>query len=104
MCLTKDLAIVKIEIISKPHTHTHLWNFLLLLSPWLSQPRAHSNLFRVGKKVRNVYRLIHSVRKAGGYVYRQENVFTVCTLNVCISVRRQSGENGISERKSNIVL
>lgn len=37
-------------------------------------------------------------------VYLQENVFTVCTVNVCIRVRQQSDENWMGERKSNIVL
>ncbi len=33
-------------------------------------------------------------------VYLRENVFTVCTVNVCISVKRKSDENGMGERKA----
>lgn len=31
-------------------------------------------------------------------------VFTLCTVNVCISLRRISGEKGMSVRKCDIVL
>lgn len=38
------------------------------------------------------------------WLYLPENIVTVCTANVCISVRQTSRKNCISEGKSNIVL